>query len=133
MAGDLIMGFDFGTSRIGVAVGQAVTGTASALGVIEVRNGRPDWSAIERMIGEWGPAKLVVGLPLNMDGSESEMSGQAARFARQLQGRFNILAVTMDERLTTREARELAEPGQSVDALAARLIVESWLRENQSD
>lgn len=125
----LVMGFDYGTSRIGVAVGQGLTGTATPLDVIAVRNGAPDWNRIESLVREWQPARFVVGLPLNMDGTDSEMSRQAARFARQLQGRFNIEATTMDERLTTREARNLLEDGEAVDALAAKLIVESWLRE----
>lgn len=129
MAGGLVMGFDYGTSRIGVAVGQSVTGTASPLAVIAVRNGSPDWNAIGALVQEWQPAMFVVGLPLNMDGTESDMSRLSARFARQLQGRFGINAVTHDERLTTRAAMELAGGRQAIDALAAKLIVESWLED----
>ena len=91
----------------------------------------PDWNQIERLIAEWQPGLLVVGLPLNMDGTESEMSRRAARFARRLSGRFNILYELMDERLSSFEARdELAasEHGrrESIDSLAARLILQSW-------
>lgn len=133
MAGNLIMGFDYGTSRIGIAIGQPITGTASPLAVVEVRNGLPDWNAIEQLIREWQPEKLIVGLPVNMDGTDSEMSQLAARFARQLHGRFHIEARTMDERLTTREARALANTGRdAIDAVAATLIVESWLRQQTS-
>lgn len=132
MSEPLVMGFDYGTSRIGVAVGQGLTGTATPLGVIAVRNGAPDWNRIENLVREWQPSLFIVGLPLNMDGTDSEMSRHASRFARQLQGRFNIDAATMDERLTTREARELMEDGEAVDALAAKLIVESWLREEKT-
>lgn len=129
MADNLIMGFDYGTSRIGVAVGQSITGTATPLTVVSVHNGLPDWAAIGRLVQEWRPAMFVVGLPINMDGSDSDMSRLTARFARQLQGRFHIPSHTMDERLTTREARELATVNESVDAVAAKLIVESWLRQ----
>lgn len=128
MTDDLVMGFDFGTTRIGVAVGQRVTGTATALATLAARDGVPDWEAISKLVTEWQPARFVVGLPLNMDGTESEMSARARRFSRKLQGRFHIPTETMDERLSSREARELAERNESIDAVAARLILESWFR-----
>lgn len=133
MAGELVMAFDYGTTKIGIAVGQAVTGTATPLAVVAARDGVPDWIAIQKLIDEWKPATLVIGLPLNMDGSESEMSARAARFARQLTGRFNIPHVTWDERLTSREAAEWAGPDEQVDAIAARLVLESWFRESPND
>ncbi len=122
-------GFDFGMARIGVAVGQSVTRTASPLVVLKARDGIPDWSEIEKLIREWKPSRLVVGLPLNMDGSTSEMSALAEKFGRKLHGRFNIEVEMMDERLTSREARELTQQydeGAPVDAVAACLILESW-------
>jgi len=126
-----ILAFDFGLRTIGVAVGNDLLGTATALRPLAARDGVPDWNQIERLIAEWQPGLLVVGLPLNMDGTESEMSRRAARFARRLSGRFNILYELMDERLSSFEARdELAasEHGrrESIDSLAARLILQSW-------
>ncbi|MEX2326244.1 MAG: Holliday junction resolvase RuvX, partial [Pseudomonadales bacterium] len=118
MADYLAMGFDFGMSRIGVAVGQSVTGTANPLTVLSARNGIPDWSQIENLISEWQPAVLVVGLPLNMDGTNSDMSDRARKFARRLAGRFNLPTTTMDERLTTREAKEFTKGDEGLDAIA---------------
>lgn len=122
------MGFDFGMSRIGVAVGQSVTGTANPLTVLSARDGIPDWSQIENLISEWQPAILVVGLPLHMDGTNSDMSDRARKFARRLAGRFNLPTTTMDERLTTREAKEFTNGDEGLDAMAARLILESYFR-----
>lgn len=126
-----LMGFDYGTRKIGVAAGQALTGSATPLEAIACRNGRPDWARIEEVLNEWRPELLVVGLPLNMDGSESESSRKARRFARQLAGRFELPARMVDERLSTREARERLGPAARkgpdprVDSLAAVLLIES--------
>lgn len=122
---DIIMGFDFGTTKIGVAVGQSVTRTATALTTIRARDGKPDWSVLDQLVREWQPAAFVVGLPLNMDDSASEMSAAAEKFARRLHGRYQVEASMMDERLSTFEARGLDTP--DVDAEAARLILESYL------
>lgn len=127
-ANEIIMGFDFGAKKIGVAVGQRVTGTATALETIKARDGVPDWRAIEKLVSEWQPSRFVVGLPLNMDGTSSDMSKLAEKFARRLHGRFHIEAETMDERLTSREAAESSGDVRSLDAEAAKLILESWLR-----
>ena len=85
---DLAMAFDFGTTKIGVAVGQQITGTASPVAVVKARDGIPQWLAIDRLVEEWQPKVLVVGLPINMDGTESDMSKAAARFSRRLHGRY---------------------------------------------
>ena len=123
---DFIMAFDFGTIRVGVAIGQRITGTATPLSVIAARDGIPDWAVIDRLVEEWQPEELVVGLPINMDGTESDMSVAAEKFSRRLHGRYHKPVHLMDERLSTFEARSFNEPGQ-VDAIAARLILESWL------
>ncbi len=126
-----VIGFDYGSKWIGIAVGQTLTRQARPLGAI--RSG--DWGAIEKVIAEWQPQKLIVGLPLNMQGEAQEMSQRARRFGRQLEGRFGIPAEFIDERLTTREAWTVAvETGehrskQEIDSLAAALITESWLRD----
>jgi putative Holliday junction resolvase len=122
------MGFDFGLSRIGLAVGQSITGTASPVVVVNARDGKPDWNAVDAIVREWQPGLFVVGLPLNMDGTESDMSVRAEKFARRLAGRYNIPAKTSDERLTSREAREMSDDDAPVDAIAAQLILESYFR-----
>ena len=127
-----VIGFDYGSHWIGIAVGQTLTLQARPLGA--VRNG--DWDAIARVIEEWRPERLIVGLPLNMKGEAQEMSAAAERFRRRLEGRFGIAASMVDERLTTREAYLLAiESGQKhskseIDSLSAVLITESWLGEH---
>lgn len=131
----LLLGFDYGTRQIGVAVGQMVTGQARELCTLKARDGVPDWNQIEALLREWQPDALVVGLPLNMDGSPSEMSARAQKFARRLNGRFNLPVHMHDERLTTYEAKgQRLRQGQSggyrdrpVDALAAALLLEGWL------
>ena len=123
---DFIMAFDFGTTRVGVAIGQRITGTATPLSVIAARDGIPDWAVIDRLVEEWQPEELVVGLPINMDGTESDMSVAAEKFSRRLHGRYHKPVHLMDERLSTFEAKSFDEPEQ-VDAIAARLILESWL------
>ena len=130
-----ILAFDYGTVTIGVAAGQTLTATAAELAPLKARDGVPDWKQIERLLHEWRPALLVVGLPLNMDGSESELAARARKFARRLHGRFGVGVQMMDERLSTFEAKQIAaERGQRgnyaaqpVDSIAARLILESWL------
>ena len=101
----LLLGFDFGTKQIGVAVGQIITQQARELCNLKARDGIPNWEQIEALIKEWQPDALVVGLPLNMDGSPSDMCVRAEKFARRLNGRFNLPVHTHDERLTTFEAK----------------------------
>ena len=122
---ELIMGFDFGTSRIGVAVGQKITASANPIAQVAARDGKPDWDALDQLIEEWQPAMFIVGLPLNMDDSVSEMATAAERFARRLEGRYQIPYEMMDERLSTFEARE--HEVNDVDSMAAALILQSWL------
>ena len=131
-----LLGFDFGTAQIGIATGQTVTSTATSLAIITARNGIPDWRALGEIISEWQPELMVVGLPLNMDDSESELSQRARKFARRLHGRFNIDTLMMDERLTSREAkaahRHLGKRDlDKVDHIAAALILQSWLDQPQ--
>ncbi|MDA0788984.1 MAG: Holliday junction resolvase RuvX [Proteobacteria bacterium] len=124
----LVMAFDYGMKKIGIAVGQHVTKTATPIAIIRASNGVPDWTRVEQLVGEWQPELFIVGLPLNMDGSESEMARRAARFARKLNGRFGIRVDTMDERLTTFEARQRSKQDGEVDDRAAAEILESWFR-----
>ncbi|MDB6063433.1 MAG: Holliday junction resolvase YqgF [Verrucomicrobiaceae bacterium] len=128
-----ILAFDYGTQHIGVAIGQTITHTASPLAAISAKDGVPNWDNIGALISEWKPDHLLVGLPLNMDGTASDMSQRAEKFARRLHGRFNLPVITWDERLSSFEARgELLARGErnfksgGVDSLSARLILESW-------
>jgi putative Holliday junction resolvase len=125
-----VIGFDFGSYWIGVATGQTLTREATPLPAL--RNG--DWKAIARLLDEWQPQQLVVGLPLSMDGEDDEMTARTKRFGRQLEGRFGIPTCMIDERLTTREAYQIAVEQQQhkskteIDSLSAAIITESWLQ-----
>jgi len=134
MGAGTLIGFDFGPRKIGVAVGQQVTATASPLTTLRCRKDRPDWPRIEALIREWRPEAAVVGLPLNMDDTETEITPLARRFARQVQGRFGLPVHLVDERLTTLEARRIlgrkATSLEVVDAMAAKLLLETWLSES---
>lgn len=133
-----VMGFDFGTKSIGIAVGQSITGSANPLTSVKAVDGIPNWDDIGKLINEWKPELLVIGLPLNMDGTEQEMTQRARKFANRLNGRFGVKIATQDERLTTADAKaRLFELGGfkaltkgQVDAVSAVLIVESYF-ENQ--
>ena len=130
-----ILAFDFGLRQIGVAVGNCLLGTTQPLSILKARDGQPDWDAVAAVIDEWAPALLVVGDPLNMDGSVSELAGRARKFARRLEGRFGLPTEMADERLSSYEAKQmLRERGHGgdykaapADSLAAELILRTWL------
>lgn len=134
---ETVIGFDFGTGWTGVAVGQTLTAQARPLAAIKSIRQKPDWSAITRLLQEWKPQKLIVGLPHSDYDDIQVMGDRATRFSRQLQGRYQIETELIDEGLTTREAYNLVvESGQrkskpEIDSLAAVLITETWLREYQ--
>lgn len=133
-----VMGFDFGTQKMGMATGNSLTGTGQPLPLFAMRDGIPDWDKLEQIIAQWQPDLCVVGLPLNMDDSESELSARARKFARRLKHRLNRPVWMLDERLTTREARNTLLSYQqqghgkktSADSLAAVMLIESWFRES---
>lgn len=129
-----VMALDFSQRHIGVACGNTLTGTASPLTALKALRQQPDWAGLEQLIREWQPDLLLVGHPINMDGSASAVSNAALRFARQLQPRCRKPVLMMDERLSTHAARELAgEAGwhgdEPVDALAAQRILMTYLSE----
>ena len=124
-----VLAFDFGLRNIGVATGQAITGTATELTTLRARDGVPDWTVIAGLIDEWRPDVLLVGLPLNMDDSKSDMAIRAERFAKQLERRFDRAVQLVDERLTSFEARGLSRDLDAQHAIAARLIAETYLNE----
>jgi len=129
-----LLGFDFGTKSIGVAVGQQLTGTARPLTALKAQEGTPDWNLIEKLLKEWQPDYVVVGLPLNMDGTEQPLTARARKFAKRLHGRFGVRVELQDERLSTVEARadlfkrggfRALQKGQ-VDSQSAVIILQDW-------
>lgn len=140
MSAGAVLGFDVGHKRIGVAVGNPITGTASELGLIEVRDGVPDWTRFDRLLKEWAPERLIVGDPLTFDDKDPDPPArQRARgFARAAGKRSGLNVVMVDERRSSREAAgRFAEQrraglkrrsdAEALDALAAVIIVERWL------
>jgi len=131
-----ILAFDFGLRQIGVAVGNMQLQSTQPLAIVKAKNGKPDWQALEKIMQDWQPDLLVVGDPMNMDGSASEMGARAQKFARRLQGRWGTPIEMADERLSSFEAKELMrEQGhrgnykdEPIDSYAAELILQSWFR-----
>ena len=119
------LAFDFGTKRVGVATGNTLTGTAHALQTVAAE-GDARFDAISRLIREWQPAALVVGVPFHPDGAAHDNTERARRFARQLHGRFKLPVHEVDERYTTTEAR--ATRAHDLDAASAAIILEQFLR-----
>jgi putative holliday junction resolvase len=129
------LGFDFGTKRIGVAVGQSITKTATPLAPLVVIHHIVPWREIHDLVQKWRPTALIVGIPLNMDGSKQPITLAALNFAEMLYEKTHIPIYSIDERLTTKEAKEQifsrggykALKKESIDSLAASLILTSWL------
>ncbi|MCK5697978.1 MAG: Holliday junction resolvase RuvX [Gammaproteobacteria bacterium] len=145
------LGFDYSQNKIGIAVGQRLTGTANPLTTLLSPHKHINWSGIDNIIEQWHPVALIVGLPLTMDGEEQETTQAVKIFGKQLNKHYNLDIHYMDERLTSREAshllgydgitspRRYSKPGKKVkknkrqghdiDQLAAQLILQSWLNE----
>jgi len=131
---DTVLAFDFGTRSIGVAVGQMITQTAFPLDALKAHDGIPDWDNIQRIYDEWQPDAVIVGLPLNMDGTEQDITARAKKFANRLHGRFRKPVHLHDERLSTVDAKAmLFELGGykklskgKVDSVSACVIFQSW-------
>ncbi|MFN3785576.1 MAG: Holliday junction resolvase RuvX [Thiothrix sp.] len=135
-----VLGFDYGTARIGVAVLNTLVGIATPQSVVTARDGVPDWDALGRCIQTWRPARLVVGMPRKLDGSDSAMQTTIERFIRQLQGRYALPVDVVSEQLSSREAEQrlkLARQAgrkrkvhkEEIDQIAAAIILESWMQE----
>lgn len=133
-----VLGFDFGTKRIGVAVGQTLTRSATPLTTLAAKQGVPDWHAVKQLIDTWQPRALVVGIPLNMDGTEQKLTQLARTFANALKRETKLPVFGTDERLTTVAARADIFETQGyrglqqsqVDAHAAALILTEWLQQH---
>lgn len=131
-----VLAFDFGEKRIGVAVGECELRSASPLTTFDAETNDARWSAVTRLIDEWQPVVLVVGLPLSPDGVAHDMTARAQRFARQLEGRYRLPVMLQDERYTSAEAdsqlrddqgvRDWRSRKQKLDAHAAQLILKDY-------
>ncbi len=144
MTQSTLLAFDYGQKRIGVAVGQQLVATTQALDTVSVKHNKPDWGHISRLIEAWQPELLLVGLPLNMDGTEHHMSRTARRFANQLNGRYRLPVELVDERLSSIEAESIisasrrngrikkSQSKRAVDQVAAELILRTWLNTQHS-
>lgn len=136
-----VIGFDYGARRIGVALGNRISGSARALDVVANGAAGPDWNRIDTLLREWRPDALLVGLPLTLDSGEQGNSRAARGFAAELHDRHGLAAILVDERLSSREAAHRfaarrasgaakRKHAANLDAVAAEVIVEQWLREN---
>ena len=133
----MIMAFDFGTQKMGMAVGQSMIESANPLALFPMKDGIPNWDELLKIIQQYQPNLFLVGLPLNMDDTESELSARSRKFARRLRHQTNIETLMVDERLSTREARDELEHYQAqgrakklaADSIAAALFIQSWYRQ----
>lgn len=137
----VVIAFDFGLKRTGVAVGNTLTGSASPECTLTSKDERPDWDGITGLISEWKPSKLVVGMPTELDGSDSPLKPRVERFCNQLRGRYNLEVEQENEQFTSIEAAErlkqLRQKGRKqkvnkdeVDKIAATIILENWMQKN---
>lgn len=136
MPDEVYIGFDFGYKRIGMAVGQKITRKASPLATINANKGVPDWQNLQKVLNEWRPQALIVGVPTCIDGTEQYTTKLAEKFAKQLEKQFSLPVYLVDERLSTIEAREILFSAggykkiqkSAIDSVAACVILEQWLQ-----
>ena len=132
MKPQIVLAFDFGLTETGIAIGQTITGNARGVATLVMRDGKPKWREIKELVAEYAPTLLLVGLPLHMDGEESEMSAAARAFAETLEANVGLPVVLQDERLTTKEADSrldfAREEGiaRTDHELAACIIFDDW-------
>lgn len=128
-----IIAFDYGEKKIGVAVGQTSTNTSSPLQIIFNKDNKTNWISISSLLHEWKPDLILLGKPLNMDGSESEIMKKVDKFYKELKSIYDADIEFVDERLTTFEAREILkdEKHDNVDAHAAKILIDNWFDINR--
>ena len=124
-----VISFDFGLKHLGIAVGQTVTGTASGLSTLKARNGKPNWSEIDELLVQYRPIAIVVGLPLNMDGSDSHISQRASTFAQRIARHAHLPTYLADERLSSWAAKDDDVLTGDIHARSACLIAETFLND----
>ena len=128
-----IIAFDYGEKKIGVAVGQTSTNTSSPLQIIFNKDNKTNWTSISSLLDEWKPDLILLGKPLNMDGSDSEIMKKVDKFYKELKSIYDADIEFVDERLTTFEAREILkdEKHDNVDAHAAKILIDNWFDINR--
>jgi len=128
-----IIAFDYGEKKIGVAVGQTSTNTSSPLQIIFNKDNNTNWTSISSLLDEWKPDLILLGKPLNMDGSDSEIMKKVDKFYKELKSIYDADIEFVDERLTTFEAREILkdEKHDNVDAHAAKILIDNWFDINR--
>ena len=128
-----IIAFDYGEKKIGVAVGQTSTNTSSPLQIIFNKDNKTNWISISSLLDEWKPDLILLGKPLNMDGSDSEIMKKVDKFYKELKSIYDVDIEFVDERLTTFEAREILkdEKHDNVDAHAAKILIDNWFDINR--
>lgn len=131
----VVMAFDFGLRNIGIAIGQNITKSASTFYAIKAKEGEPDWMKLDSIVKEWEPSLFIVGDPINMDGTKSEFQKRIIKFSIDLKRRYAIKIYKMDERLTTKEAKErIKDESNGLQAsankhsISAQIILEDWFR-----
>nr|CAA6809726.1 MAG: Putative pre-16S rRNA nuclease [uncultured Thiotrichaceae bacterium] len=139
-----VIGFDFGLNRTGVAIANLLTGMATPTCVLYSKNGQPDWQGIDKLIKEWRPEKLIVGMPSMLDGSDSSMKKTITRFCNALEKHTDLPVETANEQLSSREAEQRLKSArqagrkrkirkEEIDQLAAAIILENWMQEQQQE
>ena len=123
-----VIGFDFGLKRIGVAIGQTVTCTASPEAIVQSKDGKPNWDHITQLFTQWTPVAIVVGLPMRLDGTEQALTQPARKFGQRLSGRYHCPIYYMEEQLSSIEAENRGLKQQHIDDHAAQILRENWLQ-----
>ena len=131
----VVMSFDYGLRNIGIAIGQSITKSASTFYTIKAKEGVPDWIKLDSIIDEWEPSLFIVGDPFNMDGTKSEFQKKIAKFSAELKKRYEIELHMIDERLTSKEAKERIKDkangikdSANKHSISAQIILEDWFR-----
>ncbi len=129
---DIILGFDYGTKNLGIAVGNTTSHSAQPLTILPVKNNQPQWEMIEQLIADWQPDIFVVGIPYTQDGTETEHLKIIRKFIQRLHGRFGLPVFVVDESNSSIESEQYLKPSKrkkrgTLDAIAAAIIIERWL------
>ena len=131
----VVLSFDYGLRNIGIAIGQSITKSASTFYAIKAKEGVPDWIKLDSIIDEWEPSLFIVGDPFNMDGTKSEFQKKIAKFSAELKKRYEIELHMIDERLTSKEAKERIKDkadgikdSANKHSISAQIILEDWFR-----
>lgn len=129
---EIVLGFDFGTKNLGVAVGNLLTETAQPVTILKVTNNQPQWDEIQKLIQEWQPDAFIVGMPYTQDGTETEHLKIIRKFMNRLHGRFGLPVYEVDESHSSALSEQFIKPSQKgkkgiLDAISAAIIVERWL------